>query len=71
KDAINAGRKTVIGMMLLADRHDVISQPARFPCAGGIWDCFCRAINRARSLQSSRNLSFGWLVSSPLGAVNR
>ncbi|MDK3166730.1 hypothetical protein QPK60_21860, partial [Aeromonas caviae] len=26
KDAINAGRKTVIGMMLLADRHDVISQ---------------------------------------------
>ncbi|WP_460883177.1 flagellar basal body P-ring protein FlgI, partial [Pseudaeromonas pectinilytica] len=26
KDAINAGRKIVIGMMLLADRHDVISQ---------------------------------------------
>ncbi|MGU5731695.1 hypothetical protein ACV1DR_23040, partial [Aeromonas jandaei] len=24
-DAINAGRKKVIGMMLLADRHDVIS----------------------------------------------
>ncbi|MGU5711070.1 hypothetical protein, partial [Aeromonas caviae] len=26
EDAINAGRKKVIGMMLLADRHDVISQ---------------------------------------------
>uniref|UniRef100_UPI002B467FB9 porin n=1 Tax=Aeromonas allosaccharophila TaxID=656 RepID=UPI002B467FB9 len=28
EDAINAGRKKVIGMMLLADRHDVISHYA-------------------------------------------
>ncbi|MFQ2905421.1 hypothetical protein ACK30V_18385, partial [Aeromonas caviae] len=29
KDAVPAGRKMVIGMMLLADRHDVISQEPR------------------------------------------
>ncbi|WP_270682042.1 hypothetical protein, partial [Aeromonas sp. QDB51] len=29
EDAINAGRKKVIGMMLLADRHDVISHEVR------------------------------------------
>ncbi|MGU5650942.1 hypothetical protein ACV1DG_21245, partial [Aeromonas hydrophila] len=71
EDAINAGRKKVIGMMLLADRHDVISQPARFPCAGGVRDCFFRVANGAESLPSSRCFSFEWLVGSPLGAVNR
>ncbi|MFU1708300.1 hypothetical protein, partial [Aeromonas hydrophila] len=32
KDAVPAGRKMVIGMMLLADRHDVISQTLTVNC---------------------------------------